>query len=170
MIAGVFSVPPWHLSYIGGVCVWGSFLSLPQLTSSALYSFRILDRSWFSVSSLEPGGLCLLASQGTGWACYYLVSKLCPSLYDPMQYSQPGSCVHGIFQSRILEWVAISFSTEDASIWDEDVQTETIVWCNIYGEIVEIGCNCIRQNFMNHYYAFQTEPWKHCVVFFAFSL
>jgi len=30
----------------------------------------------------------------------------------PMDYSQPGSSVHGLFQARILEWVAISFSRE----------------------------------------------------------
>ena len=29
---------------------------------------------------------------------------------DPMDYSPPGSSIHGIFQARILEWVAISFS------------------------------------------------------------
>ena len=29
---------------------------------------------------------------------------------DPMDYSLPGSSVHGIFQARVLEWVAISFS------------------------------------------------------------
>ena len=29
---------------------------------------------------------------------------------DPMEYSPPGSSVHGIFQARMLEWVAISFS------------------------------------------------------------
>ena len=29
---------------------------------------------------------------------------------DPMDGSLPGSSVHGIFQARILEWVAISFS------------------------------------------------------------
>ena len=31
-------------------------------------------------------------------------------LCDPMDYSLPGFSVHGIFQARILEWVAISFS------------------------------------------------------------
>ena len=30
--------------------------------------------------------------------------------HDPMGCSPPGSSVHGIFQARILEWVAISFS------------------------------------------------------------
>ena len=29
-------------------------------------------------------------------------------LCDPMDYSLPGSSVHGIFQARVLEWIAIS--------------------------------------------------------------
>ena len=36
--------------------------------------------------------------------------KLCPTLCDPMDCSLPGFSVHGTFQTRILEWVAISFS------------------------------------------------------------
>ena len=38
------------------------------------------------------------------------VTQLCPTLCDPMDCSLPGSSVHGIFQARILEWVATSFS------------------------------------------------------------
>ena len=38
------------------------------------------------------------------------VAQSCPTLSDPMNCSPPGSSVHGIFQTRILEWVAISFS------------------------------------------------------------
>ena len=34
----------------------------------------------------------------------------CPTLYDPMDRSPPGSSIHGILQARILEWFAISFS------------------------------------------------------------
>ena len=34
----------------------------------------------------------------------------CLTLCDAMDCSLPGSCVHGISQARILEWVAISFS------------------------------------------------------------
>ena len=33
-----------------------------------------------------------------------------PTLSDPMDCSLPGSSVHGIFQARVLEWVAIAFS------------------------------------------------------------
>ena len=38
-----------------------------------------------------------------------LVTQLCPTLCDPIDCSPPGSSVHGIFQARILEWVAISY-------------------------------------------------------------
>ena len=39
-----------------------------------------------------------------------LVTQLCPTLSDPMDYSPPGSSDHGIFQARVLEWGAIAFS------------------------------------------------------------
>ena len=38
------------------------------------------------------------------------VIQSCSTLCDPMDCSLPGSSIHGIFQARILEWVAISFS------------------------------------------------------------
>ena len=38
------------------------------------------------------------------------VAQLCLTLSDPMDYSLPGSSVHGIFQARVLEWGAIAFS------------------------------------------------------------
>ena len=39
------------------------------------------------------------------------VAQSCPTLSDPMDYSLPGSSIHGIFQARVLEWVAIAFSS-----------------------------------------------------------
>ena len=39
-----------------------------------------------------------------------LVTKSYPTLCNPMDYSLPGSSVHGILQARLLEWVAIPFS------------------------------------------------------------
>ena len=36
--------------------------------------------------------------------------QLCPTLCDPMDCSLSGSSIHGIFQTRVLEWIAISFS------------------------------------------------------------
>ena len=38
------------------------------------------------------------------------VAQLCLTLSDPMDYSLPGSSIHGIFQARVLEWGAIAFS------------------------------------------------------------
>ena len=38
------------------------------------------------------------------------VTQSCPILCDPMDCRLPGFSIHGIFQARILEWVAISFS------------------------------------------------------------
>ena len=38
------------------------------------------------------------------------VAQLCPILCDPMDCSLSGSSVHGIFQARVLEWVATAFS------------------------------------------------------------
>ena len=42
------------------------------------------------------------------------VAQSCLTLCDPMDCSLPGSTVHGIFQARVLEWVAISFSRESS--------------------------------------------------------
>ena len=39
------------------------------------------------------------------------VAMLCPTLCETMDCSQPGSSVYGIFQARMLEWVAISSSS-----------------------------------------------------------
>ena len=46
-----------------------------------------------------------------------LVTPWCLTLHDPMDYSLLGSSVHGIFQARILEWVAISFSRGSSQNW-----------------------------------------------------
>ena len=59
--------------------------------------------------------------KNTGVGCHFLlqcmkvkseseVAQSCPTLSDPMDCSLPGSSVHGIFQARVLEWVAIAFS------------------------------------------------------------
>ena len=53
------------------------------------------------------------------------VLQLCLTLYDPTDCSLPGSCVHGILQSRILEWVAIFFSRGSSRPRDR-----TKVWCH----------------------------------------
>ena len=41
--------------------------------------------------------------------CACAVAQLCLTLCNPVDYSPPGSFVHGIFQAGILEWIAIPF-------------------------------------------------------------
>ena len=40
-----------------------------------------------------------------------------PTLCDPVDYSLPGSSIHGIFQARVLEWGAIAFSYDVAFVF-----------------------------------------------------
>ena len=44
------------------------------------------------------------------------VAQSCPTLHDPMDCSLPGSSVHGIFQARVLEWVAIDQGLANISV------------------------------------------------------
>ena len=46
------------------------------------------------------------------------VAQSCLTLCDPLVCSLPGSPLHGIFQARILEWVAISYSRESSRLRD----------------------------------------------------
>ena len=59
-----------------------------------------------------------------------LVTQLCPTLCDPMDGSPPDSSVHGIFQARILEWVAISFSRRSSQprdqTWSLSLQADSL--------------------------------------------
>ena len=38
------------------------------------------------------------------------VAQSCQTLHDPMDFSLPGSSIHGVFQARVPEWGAITFS------------------------------------------------------------
>ena len=44
------------------------------------------------------------------------VAQLCPTPSNPMDCSLPGSSIHGIFQARVLKWVAIAFSAMDMGL------------------------------------------------------
>ena len=63
------------------------------------------------------GAKGLREEEALGWITNYVsgeseseVAQSCLTLCDPMDCSLLGSSVHGIFQARVLEWVAISFS------------------------------------------------------------
>ena len=48
-----------------------------------------------------------------------LVTQSYLTLCNPMDYSPPGSSVHGILQERVLEWVAIAFSRGSSQPMDQ---------------------------------------------------
>ena len=58
--------------------------------------------------------------KNTGVGCHFLLQcrnvksesevVQCPTLRNSMDYSPPGSSVHGIFQARVLEWGTIAYS------------------------------------------------------------
>ena len=77
-----------------------------------------------SLSKLLPAalqslnqGTTLPSRKHTGFF-FFFFAQSCPTLCDPMGYSLPGSSIHGIFQARVLEWGAISFSR--GSSWPRD--------------------------------------------------
>ena len=45
-----------------------------------------------------------------------MLTQLCPTLWGPMDCSPSGSSTHDIFQARILEWVAISYSKASSQL------------------------------------------------------
>ena len=67
----------------------------------------------------------------------------CPTLCDPIDESPPGSPVPGIFQARVLEWVAISFS--NAWKWKVKVKPPSHVrllatpWTAAYQSLPSVG-------------------------------
>ena len=80
----------------------GSFMPQPRLNEAkqiiSIFSKRVsLSRG----EELTPWDLPGKMSE---------VAQSCLTLCNPMDGSPPGSSVHGIFQARVLQWVAISFS------------------------------------------------------------
>jgi len=65
--------------------------------------------------------------KNTGVGCHFLLQRMkvesesevtqsCQTLHDPMDCSLPGSSIHGIFQARVLEWGAITFSIKHVKL------------------------------------------------------
>ena len=74
--------------------------------------------------------------KNTGVGCHFLlqcmkvkseseVTQSCPTPRDPMDDSLPGSSIHGIFQARVLEWGAITFSKQSSKPRDQTQVSST---------------------------------------------
>ena len=93
------------------VCVDGRYVA-------SVVSYSVRPHRWPPTRLRRPWDS---PGKNTGVDCHFLlqcmkvkseseVAQSCPTLRDPMDCSLPGSSVHGIFQARVLEWVAIAFS------------------------------------------------------------
>ena len=99
-----------------------SFSISPSTEYSVLISFRI---DWFDLLAVQGSLKSLLQHHNlkTSIIVLLLIRKerkvqSCLTLCNHMDCSLPGSSVHGIFQARVLEWVAISFCR--GSSWPRD--------------------------------------------------
>ena len=87
----------------------------PIVKVKLLSRLRLLATPWTAAHQAPPS---MRFSRQEYWSglpflspmCESEVAQSCPTLSDPMDCSLPGSCIHGIFQARVLEWGAIAFS------------------------------------------------------------
>ena len=112
---------------------WPTFPLICSLNWKPIVSFFLYESSLgISVSKTSDS----LPIQIPWWKLFYLlltfddshkkvsVAQSFPTLFDPMDYSPPGSSVHGILQARMLEWVAIPISSSSSQPRDR-----TLVSC-----------------------------------------
>ena len=85
--------------------------SLPGSSVHGIFQARVLEWVAIAFSDFIPKDTYRLKVRSESE-----VAQSCPTLSDPMDCSPPGSSVHGIFQARVLEWVAIAFSNIPSSI------------------------------------------------------
>ena len=99
--------------------------SMTAVAAAAAKSLQSCSTLCNPIDSSLPGSPCPWDSPGknTGVGCHFLlqcmkvkseseVAQSCPTLSDLMDGSLPGSSIHGIFQARVLEWGAITFSND----------------------------------------------------------
>ena len=86
-----------------------SLQSCPTLYSPIDSSPPGSPRPWDSPGK-NTGVGCRVLLQYMKVKCESEVAQSCPIPINPMDCSLPGSSIHGIFQARVLEWVAIAFS------------------------------------------------------------
>ena len=86
----------------------------PSLTTSCA---RVLSGMDYNQPSITHSKVCLEVKYAAAAAANSLQS--CLTLCNPTDGSPPGSPVPGIFQARVLEWVAIAFSKVKYEIYSK---------------------------------------------------
>ena len=105
---------------------WVYFIILSDSINDALFH-GILSHPFYAFNFFLNSTKALLPPGSLLWLQFDILLKWrkvkvkfqsCPTLCDPMDCSLQGSSIHGVFQGRVLEWVAISFSR--GSSWPRD--------------------------------------------------
>ena len=101
--------------------------------------------------------------KNTGVGCHFLlqcmkvkseseVSQSCLTLHNPMDCSLPGSSVHGSFQARVLEWVAIAFSMWVSYSLFDNIFTQRRTFFKTEVNLLK-PCHCLTK-FMTYFKSF----------------
>ena len=85
-----------------------------KITGRNIYNLTYADDTTLMAESEELKSLLMKVKSESE------VAQLCPTPSDPMDCSLPGSSVHEIFQARVLEWRAITFS--DTALYSQQKQ------------------------------------------------
>ena len=102
----------WYENWKNVFC-WGNWLS-PKILGGEEIPWFLLVQRCFSLSEK-----------------WILVTQSCPTHYDRMDYSPPGSSVHGILQARILEWVPFPSPGDLPHPWiktTSEMQEDSTIW------------------------------------------
>ena len=129
-----------------------------EISISSVYctNFNFLDFIIFMKDVTIGGSLLKIYAAAAAAAAKSLQS--CPTLWDPMDGSSPGSAVPGILQARTLEWVAISFS----NAWKWKVKVKSLSRVQLFAtpwteahqappsmgfsrQEYWVGCHCLLQ-------------------------
>ena len=86
-----------------------------------IFFFLIYPSNYVISVSFSPWATVvqLIKKRKKEWMKENEVAQSCLTLCDPMDCRLPGSSVCGIFQARVLEWVAISFSRGSSQLRDQ---------------------------------------------------
>ena len=115
------------ISFSGGSSHPGDRTHIPWMDRQIIYhggtrealTVHYILVIWVSSDTIVKGCAVCAVSEGSSWSNREMtpwsevkwsgVAQSCPTLCNPMDCSPAGSSIHGIFQARVLDWVAISF-------------------------------------------------------------
>ena len=142
------SVYSCHLFLISSTSVFYHFCPLSCSSLHEMFPWY-LQFSWRGLYSCPfyffPLTLCVVHLRSPSYCSFLWIWKLviqsCPTICDPVDCNPPGFSVPGILQTRIQEWVAISFSN---LLWNPDSLTLSVnesfshlvmshsLWCHVW--------------------------------------